>query len=356
MSGMTSPTSIRIGPMGQFDPRAPMFSGDGGEANKILGSYGLQMPQISPDPVFQNSQNGDGSFLGDHPLIRSMISGGIMGGAFTQPSRTPGEAISNIAQGILGGQNFTRERALQQFMAPFNVANTLSEVQGRQGQLDYLHGLGKFYGSRADNQRQVLATHQTVDGKMFNVMESGETEWIKDPNGNILVGPPTPSQRPAAGQHPGGLAGQIVESMIGPPPADPTQAPEWGQRAAQIYAHLQGQSAGARTSGEQSAHEADPHYVPPDQSRRISLYATQAKDDIKATQKQLEEAMKKPRFNMKLIPQIQEQLNQKKSAYGGYAAKLLDGEDVSWDDYLKQATMPQTNNAPAHVEGNPFVR
>ena len=104
------------------------------EVQQLLGQYGISPEQLqstvqgaSPDMFITNP-----AAHVNHPVLSEMIERGLEGAAFTQGSRTWGEGISNVAQGMLNSNAARAEKYNNQLMMPFAQAQQVAGLKGEQ--------------------------------------------------------------------------------------------------------------------------------------------------------------------------------------------------------------------------------
>jgi hypothetical protein len=101
------------------------------KANSLLSPYGLRLPEYQgPNVILPNS-----GFFGNHPKISAALEGAMFGAAYTQPSETVGEGISNVIRGaFFEGPAAKRQMEASRYMAPFNAAKQMEQLSDMQGQ------------------------------------------------------------------------------------------------------------------------------------------------------------------------------------------------------------------------------
>lgn len=166
-----------------------------------LSPYGLSMPtadQINPNVFFPNT-----GFFGNHPRITNALEGALMGAAFTAPSNNAGEAISNIAQGLLKSRDYQQQNILKQYMSPFAMAGQMATLQQAQDQHDvataqaaYYKAHGDYFGDagvRAETRANATRPVVTDTGSWLYDVKDGwqfkEGLGIHKPSGGIMFGP-----------------------------------------------------------------------------------------------------------------------------------------------------------------------
>lgn len=104
-----------------FDPEAKAA------ADKALSPYGLH--PLDPSQVQHNALLPNTGFFGRHTRLAGGIEGALFAAANTRPSNTPGEGISNAAQGLLAGTMQRRGMLNRQFEAPFRQASMMEQLR-----------------------------------------------------------------------------------------------------------------------------------------------------------------------------------------------------------------------------------
>lgn len=116
----------------------PFFSAPGAGADYSAFTYDPAMRAqaqsagvnpLSPDQVNPNAVLPNGGFFGAHPMLSRGIEGAMFGAANTRGANTLGEGISNVTQGIIGGQQMRGQMLERQFQAPFQDAAALQGIK-----------------------------------------------------------------------------------------------------------------------------------------------------------------------------------------------------------------------------------
>ena len=101
---------------------------------QLLGQYGVTPEQLqgtvqsaSPDLFITNP-----AAHANHPVLSGMVERALEGLAFTHGSRTVGEGLSNVAQGMLEAQQARAEKYNNQLMMPFAQASQVAQLQNIQ--------------------------------------------------------------------------------------------------------------------------------------------------------------------------------------------------------------------------------
>lgn len=150
------------GPYGQPSPQQgmggiysqPNMGQFANSANVFLQQYGMQEP--TPDQINPYLFFGNTGAMANHPGIASAIDNGLSGLAFTQGSRTWGEGMSNVAQGILGSRQAHVQNYVNQYMRPLQMAGQLQEMQGTQAKIGLENAQAGYYNDKIEATRPVI--------------------------------------------------------------------------------------------------------------------------------------------------------------------------------------------------------
>ena len=190
-------------------PMADPSSGGGSwvdHLNRMLAPYGQQTQDYQnimlPEP-------GTPGFFGQHPMVSRMIENALLAGATTQGGETAGQSISNVAGSVLGlGRNrheLLEERTMRPFgevakLAPF--INMQQQAQLAQANIADKQADAAWKNAHAasigiDNKRHYWNGDRFAvkdkDGKYYYAQRdaiTGESDWIKDPNGQKMEAAP----------------------------------------------------------------------------------------------------------------------------------------------------------------------
>lgn len=230
---------------------APTFNTD--LIQGLLAHFGVQLPSSFSDAgPFEQAAQGDNSpaskLLGGHPQVGHAIDNALITAALTKQGRTPGEGISNVAQGLLGVQPYRREVASSQAQSPLEFAKAIGGLQQQDAMAQMYSGLGDIYRqnaqanliraqSGADKQEWqanvALMRAQVESNKAPRIGTNGVVQtWQWSDPANPLSGgyrdepglDPQEIRRQTERQQ-GGAAFQTWEGMRGPMP-DPTRNPD----------------------------------------------------------------------------------------------------------------------------------
>jgi hypothetical protein len=143
-------------------------------ANVFLQQYGMQEPtqdQINPYLFFGNT-----GFMGNHPGIARAIDNGLSGLAFTQGSRTWGEGLSNVAQGILASRGAHIQNYVNQYTRPLQMAGELQGLQQGAANLEKTKAETTYYGDKAAATRPVIDPWSGVS----YTFDAAAGKWVKE--------------------------------------------------------------------------------------------------------------------------------------------------------------------------------
>lgn len=190
---------------------------DSPRMSEILGRYGLSEPQRLDDSIIPVA---DDSMLGRHPMVRGMLENALLGFANTAPSRTPGEAVSNIARGVLSVPQARTQAMMSRVMAPLQTAKMLGDLDESAAHAEYYRQGGRSMKTAQDVWTNVKPTEDGRNMIMVN-NHSGEIKVVPVPDGHSVATKTTHESmvdlyRHAAGTHPDqkGLLGADLEADI----------------------------------------------------------------------------------------------------------------------------------------------
>lgn len=147
---------------------------------KLLGQYGVSPEQAasaatnaSPNLFVTNPAAFD-----KHPIMANLLERGLEGAAFTHGGATPGESISNVAQGLLTAQQARSDKYNNQLMMPFAQASQVAGLQTtaddqryKQAQAARDQALVEHYGNM-DDTKQLLAESQAERNHLWGKMQN----------------------------------------------------------------------------------------------------------------------------------------------------------------------------------------
>lgn len=258
MGGMNEPDYSSA----SFDPEARAA------ADKALSPYGLH--PLDPSQVQHNALLPNSGFFGNHPRLSGAMEGALFAAANTRPSNTPGEGISNAAQGLLAGTMQRRGMLNRQFETPFRQAGMMQQLQHSQmtDQLD--EAQIQRYRAMANHYDDAPEPHPVPlsrDAAGFSTWNSKTGTWETKEN-------PYYDPKTASPLH-NSLQGQMVTGRFGEPPEpggakdNKKGSPTFGMDSSQQYwdkvnhwmqgnkVEVAGASAGAAQHGRNAADAKD---------------------------------------------------------------------------------------------------
>src|ERR1700676_2382159 len=174
-------------PGGQFR-QGQDFSGSlndmlapGSQYKQMLAPY-QQMAQKLTSPYATMNQN---SWLAkNHPQVAGVLDNAFLTAGMTPQAQGPegvGGGISRMMQGLMGGQQFQRQRMIQQAMLPYQMmqpmlqsADTMSQIGERRAMLPFRMAQERRYDAQSDmyynrmmqgDRQKALAGPDMVDDK-----------------------------------------------------------------------------------------------------------------------------------------------------------------------------------------------
>jgi hypothetical protein len=190
----------------------------------------------------------------------------LIAAALTKQGRTAGENIANVAQGVLGVNQYRRGLVAQQAEVPLEFAKQVGSLQAQDAMLQMYKGMGDYYSARGtaalatpqDRLEAAMARTQ-MEGAQHPRIGTGPDgkpvveQYQIDPNDKNFQGKwvahPELSvndlRRQEHSQNPaGGVEFQSYEGVAGPMP-DPTTDPKGSVKWWTGFRQAHGQYAGA---------------------------------------------------------------------------------------------------------------
>jgi hypothetical protein len=217
----------------------------GSQLNDMLAPYQAQAQQLN-NPYATMSQN---SWLAqNHPGVAHVLDSSFLTAGLTPGPQGPegvGGGIARTFQGLIGAQQFQRQRAIQAATLPYQLAmprlqaeDTLSQIQQRGSQAAFersqveRNAAMQQHWINSDDARQ-----QDADTRAQH-QEDLEEKYNKDPVARL--------------QATGGILGQlaVMQTPRQPKEDDAAYATRVAQAYTNLYSKSQGVAAGARTGGE----------------------------------------------------------------------------------------------------------
>jgi hypothetical protein len=273
-----------------FDNQMPNVSGNtggawgqdfSGQLNNMLAPY-QQMAQRMNPQVAQQLQNPyatmkpNGWLQQNHPQIAGVLDNAFLTMGMTPAAQGPegaGGGIARTMQGLIGAQQYNRQRMMQSAMLPYQMAqqglgalDTISQIGERQAMVPFRQAQERRYDAQSDMYYNRMAQgdrSKALTGPP-QVDDKGQS-WDRtfDPiSGTTRLYSPTlqkhadelpADQQPAFTKEernqrmstPGGLLGEVYSMMDSPDPAVRTQGALLHQRYINDQAQIAGGRAGA---------------------------------------------------------------------------------------------------------------
>lgn len=141
-------------------------------ANEALAPYGLQEPQHTNPFIMFNDQSGLGA---SHPKWARFIEGALMG-AQTPSGDTIGENIGNVARSVMNVPNAYRQNEMSQFMAPFQMAAPMAQLQQMQANTDMAKAHTAYFDAESKKAQLIKSLPDFKDTKVVKNPVTGGTE------------------------------------------------------------------------------------------------------------------------------------------------------------------------------------
>lgn len=256
-------------------PQQGSWGGDfSGQLNDMLAPY-KQMSQQFQSPYA--TMRPQGWLQDNHPQLAHTLDNAFLTMGMTPESQGPegaGGGISRAMQGLIGGQQFNRQRMMQQAMMPYQMMqpalqsmDTLSQMNERNAMVPFRIAQEKYMQSRDENYQSLIAGREQSKALAGEMVDDKGQTWnrIFDPkagrvslvhgvtgqDANDLPEGQRPtfanSEKTARRSAPGGLLGEIMDMQANPDPAVKAE----GSRRYSEYVQAQGAIAGARTGASQ---------------------------------------------------------------------------------------------------------
>lgn len=305
--------------------------------NNMLAPFGVQMPQhINPNVALP-----DNSFFQRHARLGAALDGAILGAAFTRPSETPGEAISNVAQGLIQANQARRSNTMQQLMAPFGIAEQGAKLQSAQDEHKLSGAHAMYYTGRANIER-TEAKNPYADVKAAN---DGYLYGIRKDNGafELIPNQPKPlftnaNEKTEFERQIAGLEQERVAA--GGPPFSATE--KWN-----MYLKLSAQRAGAAGAGSASgrfnAESNQPGYLSTVDRLNFETNLGNARNDISQREQELR-SLDNPKTAFTLYgnsaaiqnrrTQLKAEIDSFKKALNAYPNAFSSNPALTFDDHL----------------------
>lgn len=162
---------------GIFDSRQDFSS----QLDSMLAPYQSAVQKLQrPYPMLGRLGESIGA---DHPLLAGALEGGLMGAAFVPQPQGPegvGGGISRALQGVLGADQYTRQRVMMSAMLPYQMLeprlraeDTIAQIAERRSEIPYRKAMEgragaqeEYYTKRAaalDSAKAVTGDKRVAD-------------------------------------------------------------------------------------------------------------------------------------------------------------------------------------------------
>lgn len=248
------------------------YNGDfSGQLNDMLAPY-QSMAQKFSSPYATMNQN---SWLAkNHPQVAGILDNAFLTAGSTPSAQGPegvGGGIARTMQGLMGGQQFQRQRMMQQAMLPYQMMqpklqamDTMAQIQGRQSEYmraqDYHEMITNRWGQGGIESQKLDVAQQRADQAKYGRQLSDPMERMahdlhpfKDPQN------PTPEEYKAVQKEYMGMkeqaqrtpAGSYEEQIFGWRNSPDPAIKAMGDKAYADHIETLRAGAGARTRAEQ---------------------------------------------------------------------------------------------------------
>lgn len=232
-------------------PAQPVNTDFSSKFNDMLAPYQDIAQKFNSPYAFLDKNS---SFVGAHPRLAGMLDNGLLSAAMVPGPQGPegvGGGISRALQGPLGASQFTRNRALQSAMLPYQMLeprlkaeDTLAQIDLRNQQGQHQIGMDNFYKARVEHYNTMEDQGQQKIDLTEDLNNARIDKLGKDPVSGLRSGA-------------GGFVGQMVAK------ANPKNAGEsddaYAGRLLNEYVNAQQKIAGGGAAARTRAEQADPH-------------------------------------------------------------------------------------------------
>jgi hypothetical protein len=160
--------------------------------NTMLAPYQAMAQRLNqPYPML----GGSGGVLARHPLLARTLNEGMLAGAFVPPPQGPegaGAGISRALQGILGADQFERQRMIQTAMLPYQMMMPRLQAQDIMSQIAERKAMIPFRESQELRNMAYYDNVQSMEKARLNQKSITDDRFI-DNNGTPWHGVIDPS-------------------------------------------------------------------------------------------------------------------------------------------------------------------
>lgn len=144
---------------------------------QLLSQYG-----VSPEQANSTAQSAspdlfvDNAATARHPVMAGLLERGLEGLTFTHGSNTPGEAMTNIAQGLLNAKAARADKYNNQLMMPFAQAQQVAGLKGEAARQ-------QFEAAQAARDQALVKHYADMDDtRQFIAEQSGQWHQQQEAN------------------------------------------------------------------------------------------------------------------------------------------------------------------------------
>ena len=265
-----------------FDNQMPNVSGNtggtwgndySGRLNDMLAPYQQMMGRVNSPYA---TMGANGWLQQNHPQVAGVLDNAFLNIGMTPQATGPegfGGGLTRAMQGMIGGQQYNRQRMIQGAMLPYQMVqqqlgamDTMSQINERNVMVPFRQAQERYMNSRDENYQSMIAARDKAKSFGRPLTDDKGNNWqeVIDPSGKLSYVDPntgkssqelgvTPSfnneQRNQRMSQPGGLLGETYNMMNSPDVATRLK----GQALHAQYLQDQSLIAGGRASAVQNA-------------------------------------------------------------------------------------------------------
>jgi hypothetical protein len=275
-----------MGIMNQGNPTGSMNPSQPNTAPTPAAPMGNQQPVSTPNiqdliaPCQEMARKaypsnilfGNSGFAQNHPRLAGALSNAFLAASMTKPGMTPGENISNVASGVLGASQASRQQLMKQQMMPYEMLAPQIALQKNLADIQELNQRSSLYGKQGDyyagaktalTEGQAARQNMLSEGKYIQMTDDNGHPWSmnlntqeKQPIGWTPAQDYAPTFKndekgrkigTATGLLGGGLQGRMYATMFPPDNPDGSYSRETMQQIHNQYVNDASTIAGGRT-------------------------------------------------------------------------------------------------------------
>ncbi len=171
---------------------------DDNQFNEMLAPYQAAAKRMmQPYPML----GGGGGVLSQHPMLSKILNESMMGAAFVPPPQGPegvGGGITRALQGVLGADQFERQRQMQTLMMPYQMMmprlqaeDIQSQVDERRAMVPFRQEQEAFMRKREDNFDSMMEARERpqAKGHPYASDQGILHQEYEDKDGNVTLKP-----------------------------------------------------------------------------------------------------------------------------------------------------------------------